>query len=211
MSTSVRKRLAPREAEPRQHVALIIEQDEQPLYLRRAPPPRPPLFLPDKHYQAFLQGRRRQHRSSWCDGQKCAKGCTGFSLVAILFLLFIGTLVDRQPLYIKGVRPHRATQSMSYSARKRHTVTASAPVISSRASQAAVAYLVTLVGSILYGWNVGWRIRAFIRRRHYVDIPDASSTIPTFHLHEEPYGGGTFWNRLSLWRHRQRRKKPKRG
>jgi hypothetical protein len=125
-------------------------------------------------------------------------------------LLFIGTLVDRQPLYIKGIRPYSATQNVSYATKKRRTV-ASSQDVSSRARQTAFAYLVTLVGAMLYGWNVGWRIRAFLRRRQYADIPDASSTIPTFHLHEEPYGGGTFWNRLSRWRHSQRGKKPKRG
>ena len=75
------------------HVALIIEEEEaeEPLYLRRAPPPRPPLFLPDKHYQAFLQGRYRRRSPSWFNGQKCAKGCTGFSLIAILFLVSLSS------------------------------------------------------------------------------------------------------------------------
>ena len=93
---SMRKRLAPRSQESMtQHVALIVEDEEQqPIYLRRAPPPKAPLFLPDKHYQAFLAGRPRRTSQSWFDGQKCARGCAGFSLVAILFLVSSALVVS---------------------------------------------------------------------------------------------------------------------
>jgi len=86
---SIRQRLAPRSQESTtHHVALIVEDEEQqPVYLRRAPPPKPPLFLPDKYYQDFLRGKPRKRSSSWFDGQKCARGCAGFSLVAIVFLV----------------------------------------------------------------------------------------------------------------------------
>lgn len=217
----MRKRLAPRSQESAtQHVALIIEDEaQQPVYLQRAPPPKPPLFLPDKHYQAFLAGRPRRSSQGWLDGQKCARGCAGFSLIAILFLLFVAMLVERQPLYIKGVRPYSPTSDMtdiysSSSSSKRHSV-ALAPVIVMHCHQAAVAYLMTMVISILYGWNVCWRIKALVRRRHYSDIPDASSTIPTFHAHDaDPYHGnggtGGFFQKVTRWRRAQRRK-PKRG
>eukprot|EP00978_Attheya_sp_CCMP212_P019255 scaffold53688_cov55-Attheya_sp.AAC.2 len=50
-----------------------------------------------------------------------AKGCAGYSAVGMLFLLFIGTLIERQPLYIKGIKPRvqiTSTQSQSQQQQK---------------------------------------------------------------------------------------------
>lgn len=84
----MRKRLQPRS--DCEHVVLIVEEEHSSpelFYLKRAPPPRQPLFLPDKNYQDFMAGRPRRQKVSWLDGPKFAKGCTGFSLIAILFLV----------------------------------------------------------------------------------------------------------------------------
>jgi uncharacterized membrane protein (GlpM family) len=198
------------------------DEAQQPVYLKRAPPPKPPLFLPDKYYQDFLQGKPRRQSTAFIDSQKCARGCAGFSLVAILFLLFIGMLVDRQPIYIKGIRPYSPTSTVSdvySSSAKKKSVAALAPVVSAHCHQAAIAYCVTLIVSVLYGWNMLWRMRVLLRRRGYADIPDtaspSSSTIPTFHVSGDVQnyhngGGGSFFNKVTRWRRAQRRK-PKRG
>ncbi len=39
--------------------------------------------------------------------QCCAKFCTFFSFIAILFLVTVGILIEVQPLYIKGISPER--------------------------------------------------------------------------------------------------------
>ena len=42
---------------------------------------------------------------------QCAKFCTYFSFIAILFLVTVGILIEVQPLYIKGVSPERVPLS----------------------------------------------------------------------------------------------------
>lgn len=127
-------------------------------------------------------------------------------------------LVDRQPLYIKGIRPYSPTSTVSdvYSSSTKRKTMALAPVVAAHCRQAAVAYAITLLVCLLFGWNVWWRIRVLVRRRHYADIPDASSTIPTFHVQDDDdnnhnyHNGNTFFNKVTRWRRSQRRK-PKRG
>lgn len=43
---------------------------------------------------------------------QCAKFCSFFSFIAILFLLMVGILIEVQPLYLKGVSPARVPMSL---------------------------------------------------------------------------------------------------
>ena len=43
---------------------------------------------------------------------KCAKFCTFFSIIAILFLVMVGILIEVQPLYIKGISAERVPLSL---------------------------------------------------------------------------------------------------
>ena len=72
---------------------------------------RTPLHVPDSEYEAYLLGRRKRAAASIVTQQCCAATCAGFSAVAVLFLLFIGILLDTQPLYIPGTLPELVVQS----------------------------------------------------------------------------------------------------
>lgn len=71
---------------------------------------RVPLHVPDKRYQEFLLGTRKRRRRPLLSRTCCANFCTGFSVVAVCFLVFVGIILDTQPLYIKGVLPKQIVQ-----------------------------------------------------------------------------------------------------
>jgi hypothetical protein len=171
--------------------------------------------VPDGQYRDYLRGSlgRGGHRreapifTRTCWGQSCA----GFSFVAVLFLVFVGILLDTQPLYIKGSLPpvirQTTTQDSSSSSSSSNTrvvvqylLPTTTRLPAARAAyQAALAYLVTMILS-LYSVYPGW-FQSQIQRRQgrYQDIPDHQnntnsnnhdngwddddndSTIPTFH------------------------------
>ena len=159
---------------------------------------RTPLIVPDSGYQAYLLGRSAKRRRSLIDNICCAKFCAMFSFVAVLFLVFVGILVDLQPLLIKGVLPQHIqyTEGMRkplifYSLAKSERVPAA-----THAYQAALVYFLTGVGSATYAYNLVWWLKS--RWRRYHDIPDADpwrgdtdSTIPTFHTAANGNDGGS--------------------
>jgi hypothetical protein len=51
------------------------------------------------------------HQSSHASNLACAKFCTYFSFIAILFLVMIGIMIEVQPLYIKGISAERVPMS----------------------------------------------------------------------------------------------------
>jgi hypothetical protein len=156
--------------------------------LGTAPIIRTALHVPDSSYQAYLLGKSTKRKTNLVDTICCAKFCAIFSWVAVMFLVFIGVLLDTQPLYIKGTLP----QHIQYTSGKKpqifYAVTYSERLpTASIAYQAAFVYLITALFSLAYAYNWFWWIKS--RWRQYNDIPDnnedsyshADSTIPTFH------------------------------
>jgi hypothetical protein len=156
--------------------------------LGTAPIIRTALHVPDSSYHAYLLGKSNKRKHNLVDVICCAKFCAFFSWIAVMFLVFIGILLDTQPLYIKGTLP----QHIQYTSGKKpqifYAVTYSERLqTASNAYQAAFVYLVTGLFSLAYAYNWFWWIKS--RWRQYNDIPDnadsysshADSTIPTFH------------------------------
>jgi hypothetical protein len=157
--------------------------------LGTAPIIRTALHVPDSSYQAYLLGKATKKKPNLVDAICFAKFCAIFSWIAVMFLVFIGILLDTQPLYIKGTLP----QHIQYTSGKKpqifYAVTYSERLsTASNAYQAAFVYLITGLLSLAYAYNWFWWIKS--RWRQYHDIPDndnadsyshADSTIPTFH------------------------------
>jgi hypothetical protein len=160
------------------------------------------LHVPDSSYQAYLLGKSTTRKRNLVDAICCAKFCAIFSWIAVMFLVFIGILLDTQPLYIKGTLP----QHIQYTSGKKpqifYAVTSSERLpTASNAYQAAFVYLITGLLSLAYAHNWFWWIKS--RWRQYNDIPDnadsyslshADSTIPTFHTTADgdlPYSSST--------------------
>ena len=154
--------------------------DLRPVYARL----RTPKLIPDKQYEAYLLGRSNtQQKRPPIDPICCSKFCAAFSFVAVSFLVFIGLLLDTQPIMIKGVLPEdvqyiEGSKKMS----KFYTATPSERLApASHAYQAALFYLLTGLLSLGYAYNVRWWFQTQVYNDRYTDIPDADSTIPTFH------------------------------
>ncbi len=111
----------------------------------------------------------------------CAKFCAGFSFVAVGFLLFVGIIFDRQPLYIPGSLP-KHVQYIEGSTSKTQVVYSLTPSVrlvpASNAYGAALVYLITGCACLVYAYDL---ITCY-RRKSYEDIPDTDSMIPNFHL-----------------------------
>jgi hypothetical protein len=144
-----------------------------------------PAFIPDCGYQDYLRtGRRRAINqkkgaiplSKVC----CAKVCAMFSFVAVGFLLFVGIIFDKQPLYIPGALPKHLQYVEGSTSRTQvfYSITPSARLLqASNAYGAAFIYLITGCFSVLYAYD----LMSCYRRKSYQEIPDANSTAPTFH------------------------------
>jgi hypothetical protein len=75
---------------------------------------RVPHHVPDARYHEYVLGRLGQQRkkeSSMLTKACCAQTCALFSGVAVCFLLWIGILLDTQPLYIPGTLQNFTVQS----------------------------------------------------------------------------------------------------
>jgi hypothetical protein len=148
-----------------------------------------PAVIPDSSYQAYLMGRPFQKKEKSLIDKICfAKFCAAFSWVAVMFLVFIGILIDCQPLFIQGVLP----KHVQFTTGDRKPQIFYAVVYNERlepashAYQAAFAYFLTGCFSLAYIYDIGDRWGWFKNRRRrslYSDIPDADSTVPTFHTH----------------------------
>jgi hypothetical protein len=177
-----------------------------------------PAIIPDSRYQAYLMGRplddpTTKNHTDFVVVDKicCAKACAGFSWVAVLFLLFVGILLDTQPLYISGTLPqHVQFTTGDRKAQVFYSITQSERLTpASHAYQAAFGYFITCLLSLAYAYNVnanvnrnyltlnyllhrltvgGW-FQTQLRREDYHDIPDADSTIAAFHI--SSHGSGS--------------------
>lgn len=150
-----------------------------------------PAFIPDSSYQAYLRsGRtvfRNQAKQQGLPVSKicCAKFCSVFSFVAVSFLVFVGILFDKQPLYIPGSLP-KHVQYVDGGSKRTQTYYAISPSIrllpASNAYKAAVFYLVTGCLCLGYVYNFHlWMCAKWFRRGRYQEIPDTDSTVTTFH------------------------------
>lgn len=146
-----------------------------------------PAFIPDGSYQSYLRtgriSRRQNNNKGGLSMTKvcCAKFCAGFSFVAVGFLLFVGIIYDRQPLYIPGSLP-KHVQYIEGSTSKTQVVYSLTPSVrllpASNAYGAALVYLITGCACLAYAYDL---ITCY-RRKSYEDIPDTDSMIPAFHL-----------------------------
>lgn len=75
-------------------------------------------LVEDENYVQFLLGdrsvnhrddgpspRRRQHQQQYSN--QCGSFCTGFSFVGMLFLIWVGLIIEIQPIFIKGISPKK--------------------------------------------------------------------------------------------------------
>ena len=171
---------------------------------------RNPLHVPDNRYQAYLRGEAARRKRAPIFSKNCfAQTCAGFSIVAVLFLVFVGILFDTQPLYIKGSLQKQYVQTDDSS---KIEILYILPKDSERlpaancAYHAAIAYLLTLV-ACLYVLYPGWfQAQLYRRQQKYQDIPDhvsaTDSTIPTFHTADTNEVAAKYhpglWNRISV-------------
>jgi len=184
-------------------------------------------MVPDKHYQYYDAGRpfpSRTPATNVITGPCFRNVCMWLSFVAVGFLLFVGMLLESQPLYIKGVKPAAWVKAKQQSDEAAYPYDASEQQLNRQqqlyadrpnshdlamtAYRAMWAYLFTALLCISYGWRC-WSYLSFGRRAGYRDIPDHDSTIPVFHQITETTAArrvGTaapspMWTRtMFLWR-----------
>jgi hypothetical protein len=146
-----------------------------------------PAFIPDSRYQAYKLGRPYQSKKekSMFDKVCMAKFCAFFSMIGVMFMVFVGILIDVQPMFIPGILP----KHVQYTTGDRKPQVFYATSISDRldpashAYRAALGYLITALLCLGYAYNAlpgGYWFKT--RWQNYQDIPDvADSTVPTFH------------------------------
>lgn len=140
-----------------------------------------PAFIPDSRYQSYMLGRPKQQPQSAFSKVGLAKMGAKFSMVAAIFLIFVGILIDTQPMYLPGIVP----KHVLYTTGDRKPQVFYAVDISDRLEQASTAYraafLYVITGCLCmgYAYNAHWWFKH--RWQHYHKIPDNDSTVPTFH------------------------------
>jgi len=145
---------------------------------------RKPLAVPDSKYRSYLLGQHNKKKDAALNAKCFASFCSIFSGIAALFLLWVAILVDRQPVYIKGVMPKIVDAS---SADGKTTVLFELSnnerlPSSSNAYYAALAYFFTFLACVYYRKryskeerkksNYCHLIRSKLRQRYYQTIPD---------------------------------------
>jgi len=134
-----------------------------------APTPRPPRMIPDKDYRHYIsRTSKSNNKGSCCTSHDAAKACSYISFVGMVFLFWIHFMMERQPIFIKGIVPKNiAYPSPDY---KHQLLPASESAL-----YAAWAYMVTFCSCLIYTYKNH-------QRQYYRDIPDTdSSTLPVFH------------------------------
>lgn len=186
---------------------------------------RVPLHVPDNAYRAYLQGKQTKNsrdNNSICHKVCCAHVCIGFSTVAILFLCFIGFLIDTQPILMGGTLP--TAKGVANDGSGKIVIKYILPVdgevlpMARTAYRAAYAYMVCILLALCVLHPCWMRSQIYRLRHRYQDIPDhvsnTDSTLP--HIHTTPNGAdghshhhadaatggpswmGTIWNRCSF-------------
>ena len=180
---------------------------------------RTPLHVPDNAYQAYLQGRIGNSRRpvSFITRVCCLHTCIGFSVVAMIFLCFVGFLIETQPILMAGTLPKVIVEASDGSGRysTRYLLPKDDEVLPAArtAYHAALAYFVCIL-LCLVALHPAWIQSQIYRVRHrYQEIPDhvssADSTSP--HIHNPnhhtsnatidgavtPNWAQTLWNRCN--------------
>jgi hypothetical protein len=153
-----------------QHFETTFHLDPNPLaavHFRKA------LHVPDKDYKEFLAGGKGRDMSPVCHPICCANVCAGFSCVGFIFLIFIGILLDTQPLFIQGTLPTALKESDSGKVTTLYFITAERLPTASNAYQASYAYILTMMGCLIFVHYE--RLNAMVRRRSYQDVPDVAT------------------------------------
>ena len=71
-----------------------------------APTPRPPRMIPDKDYRHYIsRTSKSNNKGSCCTSHDAAKACSYISFVGMVFLFWIHFMMERQPIFIKGIVP----------------------------------------------------------------------------------------------------------
>mmetsp|Transcript_19046 Transcript_19046/g.26881 ORF Transcript_19046/g.26881 Transcript_19046/m.26881 type:complete len:407 (+) Transcript_19046:78-1298(+) len=164
----------------------------------------PAVAVPDSMYRHYYYNHQQQRKQdSACSLRSCCHGCMYFSIVGMSFLLFVGILVDQQPLYLQGVRPKQCGGSGNNNNNSNannkacantaiNYVTSGARLpIASTAYKTAIAYFITILICIMFLYDPLNIIQTRIRRRQYHDIPDAATA-------NAPRSGGSSHTNISI-------------
>lgn len=146
-----------------------------------------PAFIPDSRYQAYKHGLPYQSKKdkSVFDKVCMAKFCAFFSMIGVMFMVFVGILIDLQPMFMPGILPKHVIYTTGDGKPQVFFATSMSDRLepASHAYRAALAYFVTAVLCLGYAYNAfpgGYWFKT--RWQHYTDIPDAAdSTVPNFH------------------------------
>lgn len=150
---------------------------------------RRPLHVPDNRYQEFLLGKRTRRKEIPLVTKLClAQTFAAFSIIAIGFLVFVGILLDTQPLYIKGTLIEElARNEETGKLYTRYTIPDTRLPAASVAYHTAALYTLILIACI-YIMHPGHFHKMISRRnQHYQDIPDHVNIAETNLLY--PSGG----------------------
>lgn len=148
-----------------------------------------PAFIPDARYQSYLLGRPKRQEQSGVNRICMARFCGYFSVVGVMFMIFVGILIDMQPMYLPGILP----KHVQYTTGDRSAQVFYAVDISDRLEQASHAYraaflyFITACLCLGYAKNPHWVNVFKSKRQHYHDIPDNDSTLSM--LHNGPSSG----------------------
>lgn len=146
------------------------------------------LHVADKDYRAFMAGGERQDARPTFHPVCCANVCAGFSLVGFIFFVFIGILMDTQPLFIAGTLPSALKENDNGKTTTIYFMTAERLPMATNAYQASYAYLLTMLACIIFAHFE--RFNSAMKRRSYQDVPDADgstvgivgdSSLPDYH------------------------------
>jgi hypothetical protein len=154
-----------------QHFEKSFHMDPNPLaavHFRRA------LHVPDSQYREFVHGHGRD-TTPLLNPICCANACAGFSCVGFLFLVWIGYLLDTQPIFISGTLPSALKENDGGKTTTIYFVTAERLPSASHAYQASYAYFGTMMACLIYVYYE--RLDSMIKRRAYQELPDATSSV----------------------------------
>jgi len=178
--------------------------------------------VPDSSYQAYLKGQSfKKKKGSFVDGICFAKFCACFSAVAIMFFIFVGIIIDVQPMYLQGILIKHEQYNENQKMQKFFDLSQAERLDTARhAYQAAFFYFLTVCACLAYAYNFQFYFNS--RMGQYQDVPDADTSNQTFAAPEANGGlpmfnnqtmqayqcddgiGSRVWNMATLTTHRLR-------
>mmetsp|Transcript_27796 Transcript_27796/g.67635 ORF Transcript_27796/g.67635 Transcript_27796/m.67635 type:complete len:314 (-) Transcript_27796:1614-2555(-) len=136
--------------------------------------------VPDSSYQAYLKGQSfKKKKGSFVDGICFAKFCAFFSVVAIMFFIFVGIIIDVQPMYLQGILIKHEQYNENQKMQTFYDLTQAERLDTARhAYQAAFFYFLTVCACLAYAYNFNFYFNS--RMGQYHDVPDADTTNGNF-------------------------------